>query len=143
MDNTPKWDVIQTCLITCWLRDQTMRTFSSVLIMALAVGCSAPREYVAPAGKDAVAETSSPISVSVDGEVQHPQESSFPGGIRLADAIARAGGFTEFAARHKVKVLHRDGTCCRYNLLHPGKKDYGGDVRLRDGDTVLVPRRLS
>ena len=117
-----------------------MRTPLAVLFLVAAVGCTAPRHEAQQASLPL--ETSSPITVVVGGAVQHPHEYCFPTGIRLADAINRAGGFSEWASRKAVTVLRKDGTLYKYDLS-PGKRGHGGDAVLRDGDTVLVPQRLS
>ena len=122
------------------LREHAMRTPLAVLFLVAVVGCTAPSHEAQQASLPL--ETSSPIRVVVCGEVQHPHEYCFLTGIRLADAINRAGGFSEQAARKAVTVLRKDGTFYKYDL-RPGKRGHGGDAVLRDGDTVLVPQRLS
>ena len=114
-----------------------------ILAVLFVVSCAAPQHHSEESRQHTTVFSPTSISVGVWGDVQHPQQYSFPAGIRLADAIARAGGVTEWAARKAVTIRRKDGTLWRYNLLHPGRKDYGGNASLRDGDLVYVPRLLS
>jgi len=120
-----------------------MRTTIVLLLLALAAGCAAPVPRTEQSAARLAPEPSITISVTIWGEVQHPQAYSFPAGTRLADAISRAGGFGEWAAKKAVQVRRKDGSTYQYNLRRPGKRGYGGDTVLRDGDLVLVPRLLS
>ena len=120
-----------------------MRTSIVFFLIALAAGCAAPDSRTEQAPAALASEPSTAISVTICGEVQHPQAYSFPASTRLADALNQAGGFSEFAARKAVHVRHKDGTLWKYNLRQPGKRGYGGDIVLRDGDVVMVPRLLS
>ena len=119
-----------------------MRITASLLLVALAVTCAAPVPGTEQAATPPAAEQPVSISVVVYGQVQQPNKFSFPAGTRLRDAIYRAGGFSEWAAKRRVRVQHRDGSRNDYNLERAGHRDYGGDTVLRDGDMVIVPVRL-
>jgi polysaccharide export outer membrane protein len=58
-------------------------------------------------------------------------------GMKLFDAIAAAGGFTEFAKVRKVKLI-RAGKAAYYDMRDIKADDSNNPV-LRDGDTIVVP----
>ena len=66
--------------------------------------------------------------VLVSGEVLFPNALAFDRTLKVADYIARAGGYTQNAANSKVVIAHRDGS------FEEGKPD----TPLRAGDEVLV-----
>ena len=76
--------------------------------------------------------------VFVTGEVKTPNQYRLVSGMTLTQAIATAGGLTEFADSTKVKLIRANGTTT-YNLLemakHPEK-----DVQLEAGDQIVVQR---
>ncbi|MBJ6763889.1 polysaccharide biosynthesis/export family protein [Myxococcaceae bacterium JPH2] len=79
--------------------------------------------------------------VFVTGEVTHPGAYPLRGRVSLLQAIALAGGFTDFANSDGITVIRTDGKGgqipVRYSdLLSP---DGGQDVVLRPGDTIVVP----
>lgn len=83
--------------------------------------------------------------VHVLGQVRSP--GSFPAVpfVTVTEAITKAGGFTDDAARNGVLVFHRDGARnVRVSRLALGKKlsdgDLRGDVMLSRFDIVYVPR---
>jgi protein involved in polysaccharide export with SLBB domain len=60
--------------------------------------------------------------------------------MRLKDAIDAAGGFTEFA-RHRIKVIHSDGTSQKsFRLV--GDWVRTNNPALHDGDRIHNPRDL-
>jgi len=88
-----------------------------------------------------VKEINSP-KISVLGEVRKPDVYSIKHKITVLDAIALAGGFTEFAKRDKVLVL-RNGTSAGQQRIALNLKrllkDGGGEVfYLEPSDTVYV-----
>jgi polysaccharide export outer membrane protein len=79
--------------------------------------------------------------VFVTGEVTRPGAYPLRGRVSVIQAIALAGGFTDFANSDGITVLRSDGQGgqipVRYSdLLSP---DGGQDVILRPGDTIVVP----
>ncbi len=79
--------------------------------------------------------------VFVTGEVTRPGAYPLRGRVSVIQAIALAGGFTDFANSDGITVLRNDGQGgqipVRYSdLLSP---DGGQDVILRPGDTIVVP----
>jgi polysaccharide biosynthesis/export protein len=82
------------------------------------------------------------FKVSVLGEVKKPGRYDFKGQASVLDAIALAGGLSDFAARSKIVVLRNEGNGTKripvnYNKIVSASEE--GDVRLRPGDIVLVP----
>lgn len=80
-----------------------------------------------------------PMYISVLGEVNKPGEFDFKSTARvtLLRVIASAGGFTDFAKRHKVAV-RRDGKEIKVDvraIQEEGKADFV----MQDGDIVSVP----
>jgi polysaccharide export outer membrane protein len=78
--------------------------------------------------------------VFVTGEVAHPGAYPLRGRVSLLQAIALAGGFTDFANSDGIVVIRTDGKGgqipVRYSdLVSPE----GESVILRPGDTVVVP----
>ncbi len=87
-----------------------------------------------------VQEINSP-QVSVLGEVGAPQRFVLRGQLTVLDAIAVAGGFTEYANRGEVIVLRREANGVRRIKIDLKRfLDDGGDapLLLRPGDTVYV-----
>ena len=82
--------------------------------------------------------------VFVTGEVTHPGAYPLRGRVSLVQAIALAGGFTDFADSNGIVVMRQgdDGTRIpvRYkDLLKGGEKDKPVEFILRPGDTIVVP----
>ncbi len=80
--------------------------------------------------------------VSVLGEVKEQRVVPLEDGrtLRVSDAIARAGGPTEYAALTRATVGHADGTTQPVNLYAMSQGDKSGDLVLLPGDTINVPR---
>jgi polysaccharide biosynthesis/export protein len=80
------------------------------------------------------------VKVSVIGLVKAPGRFELRSRATVLDALALAGGFTEFAKRDRVVVRRRDGTSVPFNygkVLDDG--DAKDNVVLRPGDIVIVP----
>ncbi len=80
------------------------------------------------------------FKVSVMGEVARPGRFELKSWTTVLDALAMAGGFTAFAARSRIVVLHPDGTTMKripfnYNKVTGEQENF----YLRNGDIVLVP----
>lgn len=81
--------------------------------------------------------------VFITGEVAHPGAYPLRGRVSILQAIALAGGFTDFADRDGILVLRRSGSdgstiSVSYNDLvdAPEKNE---PLMLRPGDTIVVP----
>ncbi len=81
--------------------------------------------------------------VSVIGEVREPKAIPLLGRhITILEAIAKAGGFTEFAAPNRTTVIRvEDGVekTIIVNLNKARKGDKSLDIILKQGDLVIVP----
>jgi len=80
------------------------------------------------------------LKVSVIGEVTRPGRYELKSWATVLDALALAGGFTQYASRSKIVILHPEGTTMKripfnYNKV-PGEQE---NFFLRHGDIVLVP----
>lgn len=77
--------------------------------------------------------------ISINGEVKAPQRAVFTEGMSLLDALAQAGGFTDWAARDKVRIIRNSKTS-----VHDVRKissDPSRDVPLRANDKIIVIHR--
>jgi polysaccharide export outer membrane protein len=80
------------------------------------------------------------FKVSVMGEVARPGRFELKSWTTVLDVLAMAGGFTQFAARSRIVILHPEGTRMKripfnYNKLAGDQENF----YLRNGDIVLVP----
>lgn len=76
----------------------------------------------------------------IRGEVKGPGRYPVVGGLTLMQAIASAGGYTEFASPRNVKLL-RAGSAQTINMRHI-EKNPETDIRLESGDVIVVERSL-
>ncbi len=101
-------------------------------------------EYVKDPSVTVIVDEMNSRQFNVLGKVQHPGSFALNKPTRVLDALAQAGGFTEFAKVSKVYVLRTDatGTTVRlpfnYKRVTAGQDDQD-DVLLQAGDTVIVP----
>ncbi len=76
----------------------------------------------------------------VDGEVRSPNRQVYIGQMTVLKAISSAGGFTDFAQKHKVKLTRLDGRVfvvdCPKAIENPKL-----DLEVLPGDKIWVPRR--
>ena len=81
--------------------------------------------------------------ISVLGEVKKPGRYDFKGEASVLDAIAMAGGLSDFASRSRIVILRNDGSGTKripvnYNKIVSAAPEQ--DIfRLYPGDIVLVP----
>jgi protein involved in polysaccharide export with SLBB domain len=68
----------------------------------------------------------------------HPRRFSWSPELTLADAIALAGGFTDFADRRRLEVRRLAGSIGRYSY----RQAETNTVPLEPGDVVQVKRRF-
>lgn len=75
----------------------------------------------------------------VYGEVRMAGQKPYLGQMNVLKAIAAAGGFTDFAARKRVRVIRADGKTvivnCKKALTHPKE-----NLPIYPGDTIYVDR---
>lgn len=79
--------------------------------------------------------------VFVTGEVQKPGAYSLRGSVTVLQAVAMAGGLTEFADRNGMMVIRGNNgprIPVRYSDL-VDRRAQGADFPLQPGDTVVVP----
>jgi polysaccharide biosynthesis/export protein len=86
-------------------------------------------------------EESRPVSVTLCGEVVHPGNFPLATGAGLLQAVAGAGGLTEFASQDAIYVVrpgaHLPRIRFRYqDLLRSGNR--ASDFRLAGGDVIIV-----
>src|SRR5262245_18104102 len=80
--------------------------------------------------------------VAVVGEVAHPGVYMMRGSMNILQAVAQAGGTTEFASKGSVVLIRRgkDGKERRYSVdLDRAVDGDDGVVTLKAGDTIYVP----
>ena len=80
--------------------------------------------------------------IYVLGEVTKPGMYPLMSGEALSQALATAGGPTEYANLRKIKIIRHSGDkqvqmVVNYSAVNRG--DLSGDVPLQRGDTVMVP----
>ena len=68
----------------------------------------------------------------ISREVKRPGLYTWSSGMTLTDAIASAGGFTEFAGRSRIRVLHKDHSVA-------GVYDYDRILKHKAVNPVLAP----
>ena len=83
------------------------------------------------------------LKVSVIGQVRTPGRYDLRGPSTVLDALALAGGFTEFAARRKVTILRgSDGKVERLRFDYDAavsELTVRNNVQLKPGDIIVVP----
>lgn len=82
------------------------------------------------------------FKVSVLGEVRKPGRFDFKSKATVLDAIALAGGLSDFAARSRIVILRQDGAATKripvnYNKIISSSSE--DDLYLQPGDVVVVP----
>jgi polysaccharide export outer membrane protein len=85
------------------------------------------------------------IRVAVSGEVGRPQVFALRPETSIAEAVAQAGGPTQFANRENVRVFRR-GTDGRQRELHLSllePEESSTALRVHSGDQIVVDRRKS
>ena len=85
------------------------------------------------------------LRVSVSGEVTRPQVFAAQPETSIAEAVARAGGTTQFGARNRVRVIRSDAGGSQrvivVNLQNPD--DRLSTSPIRSGDLIVVDRKRS
>ena len=84
--------------------------------------------------------------INIMGEVKKPGNYDFRLGLTVLNAILEAGGFTEYAAKNKVKVIRKIDDKQKVviakldDLIKKGKMEE--DILLDPGDLIIVPQSL-
>jgi polysaccharide export outer membrane protein len=83
------------------------------------------------------------LKVSVLGQVRAPGRYDLKGPATVLDALALAGGFTDFAARRKITILRSTGTTVQrlrfdYDAAI-SRASVANNLLVRPGDIVVVP----
>ncbi|MGH7509215.1 MAG: polysaccharide biosynthesis/export family protein [Gemmatimonadales bacterium] len=85
------------------------------------------------------------VRVAVSGEVGRPQVFAVRPETSIAEAVAQAGGASQFGERDKVRVLRKDPSGRQrelvVNLSDP--ENPSALMRVRSGDQIVVDRRRS
>jgi polysaccharide export outer membrane protein len=82
------------------------------------------------------------FKVSVIGNVRTPGRYEFKGPATVLDALALAGGFTDFAARRKISIMRREGTAVehlRFDYDATVKNSSDRNLSVKPGDIIIVP----
>ncbi len=77
----------------------------------------------------------------VDGEVRIPGPKPYLGETDVLKAIAAGGGFTEFANKKKIRLIHPNGKTDVINY-EKAIEDSGKNLPVYPGDQIYVRRRL-
>ncbi len=123
----------------------TPQAVQSLLASGLAPNfATAPSVFVSVAGLSPKAFASSgpaQIDVYMMGEVNSPGKISVDRGTTLLQFLAESGGFSRFAATNRIQ-LRRGGKTYMFNYraLERGAA-LPGQVKLTDGDVIVVPQR--
>jgi protein involved in polysaccharide export with SLBB domain len=85
------------------------------------------------------------IRVAVSGEVPRPLVFAARPETSISEAVARAGGTTQFGARNRVRVIRQEANGAQQqlliNLADPSSTE--GTLPVRSGDQIVVDRRKS
>mgnify|MGYP005831943889 CR=1 FL=1 len=81
--------------------------------------------------------------IYLQGEVRSPGVYPLRSQTRISQAIAMAGGFTEFAKKGKIRVVRKTRGATEFidvnynNIL--SSKSVQDDIYLKPGDTIIIP----
>ncbi|HZO38325.1 MAG TPA: polysaccharide biosynthesis/export family protein [Methylomirabilota bacterium] len=82
------------------------------------------------------------FKISIMGEVNKPGRYELKGWATVIDALALAGGFTQFAARSRIVILQPDEKTKTMKRIPFNYNKVAGEQEnfyLRNGDIILVP----
>ena len=78
-----------------------------------------------------------PNTINVLGEVLNPTAFEFSKKLNVKSAIAKAGGFQDYADKQKVYVIKANG------IVQRAKRNiFTQNIVLEPGDTIVVPRKI-
>jgi protein involved in polysaccharide export with SLBB domain len=78
---------------------------------------------------------------TVSGEVKAGNSFAYPGHMTVLQAIANAGGFTDYANKRKVKVTRADNRQLKVNCVK-ALEDPDLNIEIFPGDTIYVPQTI-
>ena len=101
------------------------------------------KEFVADPNVTVLVDDIRNFKVFIIGEVNRPGAYQLKSDTTVIQALALAGGFTQFASRTKVMVLRKEGgkeerIRFNYNEVASGS-DSAKNLLLKPGDTIIVP----
>jgi len=99
------------------------------------------KEYIVSPSLLVTIEESQPLTVVLLGEVTRPGTYALDPNGNLAQALAAAGGLTEFAARDSIYVVRRRPSPARIRFTYEAvsrNEQYAGAFRLHPEDLVVV-----
>ena len=100
-------------------------------------------KYIADANVQVVVRTIHSRKIFVTGRVTTPGAHTLTGPLTAIQAISLAGGLTEYADSKSITILRRvDGKTVSFRLNYKEVsrgKNLDQDIRLRPGDTIVVP----
>lgn len=89
----------------------------------------------------------SEIAVYFIGEIRNPGRLILPSNSTLIQALASAGGFTEFAATKRIQLRRVDRKTSQEKIFTFNYKSASrgaatiGSTRMQEGDVILIPER--
>src|SRR5690606_31710855 len=98
--------------------------------------------YIADPVVSVIVREVNSFKASVVGQVRTPGRIDIVGQVTVLDAIAQAGGLTEFASRSRIVLLRQErGTTRRIPIDYDRIVDGGGmdNHTLQPGDIIVVP----
>lgn len=123
---------------------QTPQSIQNTLASGLSPNfATTPSVFVSVAGLSQTAFASGPaqIDVYVVGEANAPGKVEVDRGTTLLQFLAESGGFTRFAATHRIQ-LRRGGRTFLFNYRAVEKGAVmSGQTTLTDGDVIVIPQR--
>jgi len=81
------------------------------------------------------------LKIYMDGEIESPGIYKYKPGLTALDACYEAGGFTEFAAPNRTKIIRKNGDkpdTIKIDLTKVMKGKIP-DIELRPGDRIIIP----
>jgi polysaccharide biosynthesis/export protein len=98
------------------------------------------KEYIPSPEVSVIVSDIRSLKVSVIGEVVRPGRYELKSWATVLDALALAGGFTQYATRSRIVILQSEGKTMKripfnYNKV-AGEQE---NIYLRNGDIVMVP----
>lgn len=82
-------------------------------------------------------------TVFVAGEVRNPGGFELREGDGLQELLSRAGGPTLAASLRQITITHRDGKLQMVDALDAIRKGKASEIKLQDGDYVIVPQNTN
>jgi polysaccharide export outer membrane protein len=98
------------------------------------------KEYITNPVVTVIVTETMPQVVYVTGEVNKPGSYTLPAGqISILQALAMAGGFTDFANKKDITILRKGGQKLKFNYKDALDEDNRREpLQLMPGDTVVV-----